>query len=58
MRHLFSCLTLTMLAATAAAEPDKGPTPQALIERNAREKSPVWADGDDVTFSSAATPSR
>jgi enterochelin esterase-like enzyme len=26
------------------------PTAQALIERDAREKAPVWADGDTATF--------
>ena len=33
--------------ALAVAEP---PGAQALIERQRREKSPVWADGDTVTF--------
>jgi enterochelin esterase-like enzyme len=43
---LVAGLSLTAWSA-ALAEP---PNAEALIERHHREKSPVWADGDTVTF--------
>jgi enterochelin esterase-like enzyme len=40
-------LTFLRISVLALAEP---PTPNALIERQRKEKSPVWADGDIATF--------
>jgi hypothetical protein len=45
-----SVLALFFLAAPMIAANDEPPHAAALIERFNREKAPVWADDDTVTF--------
>jgi enterochelin esterase-like enzyme len=46
---VFSYLAAMLTGIALASAPD-APAALDLIERNAREKSPVWADGDTATF--------
>src|SRR5947209_4725768 len=47
---LFIGLNASSALAQDAKSDKKSPTAQALMERHAKEKSPVWADGDMATF--------
>ena len=44
------CLTLLSCTINAMAAVDEKPNAAALTERFDREKVPVWADGDVLTF--------
>lgn len=44
------CLSIPLSPGVDGASQKKEPSAKELIERNAREKSPVWADGDVATF--------
>jgi hypothetical protein len=51
MKKLLTVLiaSLSVTASVSLGNPDD-PTAQSLIERHRKENSPVWADGDTVTF--------
>ncbi len=48
--HLLTRLFLPALFVSALVRADVEPTARELIDRHAKEKSAVWADGDKATF--------